>query len=114
MISRFTLRSTELRQPVTLSCKFLRRVDDGGVPDKILVEVKPPLPGHLYCSKIDLDQLVLAPRHKGAVLYPAISGWPCSVHICVPEEAGTWDLGPFRIADWGVIEQGNDPSTARK
>jgi hypothetical protein len=105
MATRFILRSTELRQPLVRECGFPQRVDDGGVPEKIFVMVEPPIPGSLYGSTRDLDRVVLAPRHKGAVLYPEVSEWPCHVHICVPKEGGDWERGPFRIADWGVIEK---------
>ena len=104
MVTRFRLRSTELREPLVLDCEFLRHVDDGGVPDKILVRVDPPIPGYVYGSATDLDRVVLAPRHKGASLYPEVSEWLCYVHICLPKEDGDWEHGPFRIADWGVIE----------
>jgi hypothetical protein len=103
--AEFILRSTELRQPLVRECEFLRRVDDGGVPEKILVIVEPHISGYLYASTTDLDRVVLAPRHKGAVLYPDVSEWPCHVHICIPKEGGDWEQGPFRIADWGVIEK---------
>lgn len=108
MVNNFTLRSTELRQPLVRSCEFLRRVDEGALPDKILVRVDQSVPGYLYGSVEDLDRFVLAPRHKGASIYPDVSEWPCHVHICLPKEGGTWDRGPYRIADWGVIEPNND------
>ena len=105
MITRFTLRSTELREPFVRQCDFLRLVDDGGTTEKILVSTDPPLPGYLYGSIEDLGRLVLAPRHEGAKLYPDVSEWPCFVHICLPKEGGDWDRGPWRVADWGVIEK---------
>jgi hypothetical protein len=108
MVARFTLRSTELREPWTRTCEFLRHVDEGAGPDKILVRVDPPVPGYLYGSTADLDRFVLAPRHKGASLYPDVSEWPCHVHVCLPKEGGTWDRGPYRIADWGLIERSSE------
>jgi hypothetical protein len=49
--------------------------------------------------------VVLSPRHKGAMLYPEVSEWPCDVQICLPKEGGDFERGPYRIADWGVIAQ---------
>jgi hypothetical protein len=37
-----------------------------------------------------------------------VSEWPCHVHVCLPKEGGTWDRGPYRIADWGLIERSGD------
>jgi hypothetical protein len=108
MVTSFTLRSTELREPWIRTCHFLRHVDEGAVPDKILVRVDLPVPGYLYGSATDLDHFVLAPRHSGASLYPDVSEWPCHVHVCVPKEHGTWDSGPYRIADWGLMERSSD------
>ncbi len=108
MIQRFTLSSTELREPWKRTCEFVRQVDEGAKPDKILVRVHPPVPGHLYGSAEDLDQFVLAPRHEGASIYPEVSQWPCHVHVCLPKEGGTWARGPYRVADWGLIDRGND------
>jgi hypothetical protein len=100
-----TLRSIEQRAPTLHACRVLQRVDDGGAPDKLLVEIDPSAPGNLYKYTGDLSRVVLAPRHKGVTLYPQVSEWPCHVHICVPKGDGTWTEGPFEIADWGVLEQ---------
>ena len=109
MVTSFRLSSTELREPWTRMCQFLRRVEEGGAaPDKILVRVVPPVPGHLYGSATDLNCFVLAPRHRGTSIYPEVSQWPCHVHVCLPKEGGTWDFGPYRIADWGLIERGSE------
>lgn len=108
MAARFTLRSTELREAWTRTCEVLRLVDDGSKPKKILVRVDPPVPGYLYGSTEDLDRFVLAPRHRGASIYPKVSEWPCHVHVCLPKEGGTWDRGPYRIADWGLIERSSE------
>ncbi len=108
MLARLTLRSTELREPWTRTCEFVRQVDEGAEPAKILVHVSTPVPGYLYGSAADLDQFVLAPRHEGASIYPDVSEWPCHVHICLPKEGGTWERGPYRVADWGVIVRGDE------
>jgi hypothetical protein len=101
-----TLRSTELREPWMRRCVVLRPVDEESTPSKILVRVDPAVPGYLYGITTNLDQFVLAPRHEGASVYPEVSEWPCHVHLCLPKEGGTWERGPYRIADWGVIERG--------
>jgi hypothetical protein len=113
MVSRFTLRSTELREPWTRTCDVLGQVDEGTGPNKILVQVDPPVPGFLYGSVADLDQFVLAPRHTGASIYPDVSEWPCHVYVCLPKEGGTWDRGPYRIADWGLMERSSETKTER-
>jgi hypothetical protein len=43
-------------------------------------------------------------RDYAASIFPDVTEWPCHVHICLPKEGGSWDHGPYRIADWGVIE----------
>jgi hypothetical protein len=101
----FTLKSIEQRQPLAHTCRVLNRVDDGGSPDKLLVEIDPPAPGQLYRQTTDVSRVVLSPRHVGVTLYPQISEWPCHVHICVPKLGGTWTEGPFEIADWGILER---------
>ena len=68
-------------------------VDEETKPHKVLVRVDPPVPGYLCESTADLNRLVLAPRHKGASIYPEVSEWPCHVHVCLPKEGGSWDRG---------------------
>ncbi len=99
---KFSLRSTELRN---YEIKHICTTVEVVTGNKILVKVDPPFPGHYYGSKSDFTQFVLAPRHEGAYLTPEISEWPCRVHICIPNEDGNWNAGPFRSLDWGIIEE---------
>lgn len=100
----FKLRSTELRDHQEVHrCVVLKTLSTDG-PSKLLVSVDPPIPGHFYDEPGDLDRIVLAPRHANATLAPQVSEWPCYVHICLPKHSGDWEQGPFRSADWGVIE----------
>jgi hypothetical protein len=99
---RFTLRSTELRDySEKHACRVLGTIQG----EKLLVEIDPPFPGYVYGLAHDLSRVVLAPRHQGSRLAPNISEWPCRVHICLPKEGGDFKNGPFRILDWGIIEQ---------
>ena len=101
----FTLRSIELRDPILHRCHVIQTLDDGHGSGKLLVELDPPAPGHVYGRATDVDRVVLAPRHKGAALVPSVSEWPCHVHVCVPRGGGTWDSGPFEVLDWAVIDR---------
>lgn len=102
----FTVRAMELRD---YSAKHLCTVLEvvGGEPgrEKLLVEVDPPIPGYVYDRPDDLDMIVVTPRHEGTSLLPEVSEWPCRVHMCIPEATGSWNKGPFRILDWGIIEK---------
>jgi hypothetical protein len=72
--------------------------------NKILIKLIPPIQGYLYGQNKDVETLVLAPRFEGSLLVPEISEWPCRVYMCMPEKDGSWENGPYRIIDWGIIE----------
>ena len=103
MAVKFKLKSTKRENARTYECESIGPVADGSGSTKIYASVDPPIPAFEYATANDLDRIVLAPRHEGASLFPAISEWPCHVHICVPEKGGDWRLGPFQILDWAVI-----------
>jgi hypothetical protein len=106
MPTPFTIRSTELRDySAKHFCTLLEVVSGEPGREKLLVEVDPPIPGHIYNRSQDLDMIVVSPRHDGTSLLPEISEWPCRVYICVPENGGSWSAGPFRVLDWGIIEK---------
>lgn len=109
MLGVFTIRSTELRDySAKHLCTVLEVVSREPGREKLLVEVDPPIPGHVYDRAQDLDVIVVSPRHEGASLLPEVSEWPCRVYICVPEDGGSWGEGPFRVLDWGIIEKPSD------
>ena len=97
----FSIRSTELRDYNNKhDCQIMKTVDD----NKILIKLIPPIPGYIYGQNKDVETLVLAPRFEGSYLLPEISEWPCRVYMCIPKKEGSWESGPFRILDWGIIE----------
>jgi hypothetical protein len=102
----FFLRSTELRNYRDWhKCVVIDVVQPAVHPQKIMVTVDPPIPGHLYSLSEDIRRLVLAPRHEGLTLTPQVSEWPAHVYMCLPKEGGDWREGPFRVLDWGVVSQ---------
>ena len=106
MDQSFWLHSTELRDyTVKHECRVLSVVDAGSQPARLLVEVTPPLPGHLYNLAQDLDQVILAPRLSGASLVPEVSEWPCPVYICAPSGGAERGWTSLEILDWGMIER---------
>jgi hypothetical protein len=108
MGQRFTLKSTELREPVVFHCEAGGPVPDGAVHARIYASVDPPIPAHTYDTPDDLDTVVLAPRLEGGSLYPSVSEWPCYVYLCVPKKGCDWKTGPFAIIDWAVIAKEDD------
>ena len=62
-------------------CWRLRRLRTDGRDDLLLVRINPPLIGQKYgLGDLDIDRVVLAPRHRGASLFP-VSEWPIYVHV---------------------------------
>jgi hypothetical protein len=98
-IPNFTLTSIELSSPIVHKCRILQRVNDGGIPDKLLVAIDPPASGAIYRYNGDPTRVVLAPRRVSVTIYPHVSEWPCHVHICIPRAEAAWTTGPFEIAD---------------
>lgn len=102
----FTIRSTELREySVKHRCTVLKVISAQAGREKILVGLDPSIPGYIYDQPKDLEKVVISPRHKGTTLLPEVSEWPLRVYMCIPEDGGDWNIGPFRILDWGIIEQ---------
>jgi hypothetical protein len=102
-VTTFFLRSIELRNyDKKHLCSVVSVVDE----NKLLVTVSPAVPAHIYEQSEDLEMLVLAPRYADISLAP-ISEWPCVVNICIPNSAGSWVGGPWRLLDIGEISQAN-------
>jgi len=108
----FYLSSTELREGYEpRACIVLKRLRSELRDDLALVSVEPPLPGSVYSSGGDLDQLVLASKHEGVSLF-SHHGWPLSVYICTVKEGAaiqddTLRSADLEIVDWGQV--GVDP-----
>jgi hypothetical protein len=99
-MEKFYVRSTELRSyNVKHGCIVLEVVDR----DKLLVELDPPIPSHVYGQIEDLNLIVLTARYEGTKLTPVVSEWPCKVNICLPKEGGNWKNGPWRLLDIGEL-----------
>lgn len=65
-------------------CWRLRRLATDTRDDLLLVRIAPPLPGQAFgLGDREIDQLLLAARHKGFSLFP-ISTWPVYVHVARP------------------------------
>lgn len=101
-MKQFYLKSVELRNYVEKHLCLVHDVVDG---NKLLVELRPPIPAHVYGSQDDLDFVVLAHRYEGSSLSPNISEWPCIVNVCVPKLKDGLRSGPWRILDIGEITQ---------
>ena len=64
-------------------CKILQRLWSDERQDYFLrMKIEPPINGHtVQIDKDEIDEVVVATRHKGASLHP-ISGFPVVVYIC--------------------------------
>ena len=104
----FYLVSTELREPYEpRACRIVRRLSSELRDDLALVEIRPPLPKHVYSTEKDVDCLVLAAKHEGQSLFSA-SELPMAVYICrttrplKPGEASV-PSSELSIIDWGKV-----------
>lgn len=111
----FYLASTEgygLDSP--RSCEIIKRLRGTGGRDYLLVRIEPPLGGQDFAvGGMDLDQIVLATRHRGDSLVP-IRHWPVYVHVArlrVPYKGQDVvrddQLEPIAWAELYATEQGN-------
>lgn len=78
----FYLASTEgygMEEP--RRCYAARRLRGDHRDDFLLVKIDPPLIGQKYgMGGKDLDEVIVATRHKGASLFP-VREWPVFVHV---------------------------------
>lgn len=82
-MNEFYLSSEELRNyHVKHKCSVIEVVDG----DKLHIVVDPVIPSWVYGTSLDLESVVIAPRHVGVSLVPEISEWPCIVNVLVPQE----------------------------
>ena len=62
-------------------CKVVKRLRGEERLDYLLISIDPPLPGQAFgLGARDLDQVVVATRHRGESLFP-IKRWPVFVHV---------------------------------
>lgn len=105
MLKYFTLKSEENRSySKTFGCTFLEVFHSKDEPDRILVALDEPIPSSVYNSSEDLRTLIISPHFKGYEVYPEIKPLPCHVYMAIPKENCSWENGPYKIIDWGIIE----------
>lgn len=105
MLKHFFVQSEENRNyPKKHGCKFVVAYSAKSQSTRILVTLDEPIPANVYNTKHDLTQLIISPHFEGYEIYPEIKPIPCHVYMVVPEDSGTWEQGPYRIVDWGIIE----------
>jgi hypothetical protein len=104
---RYRISTFDGRVDYVSTCEYVSQVDLQRYPAKVLVKLEPPFPEEAYAflGVAQVSQLVLSPRHQGAAIFPKISESPCHVHMCTPKPGGTWEAGPYRILDWGVLTE---------
>ena len=106
----FCLVSTELREPYPArQCRLVRRLRSELRDDLALVDLDPPLARHVYDTRDDVSQVILAARFEGASLFP-VTAWPLAVYICSlkdqTEVRGTVIASTdLAILDWGIVQQ---------
>lgn len=62
-------------------CRPIRRLYGENRDDYLLISIDPPLNGQvLGLGERELDQVIVATRHRGESLFP-ITRWPVSVHV---------------------------------
>ena len=89
-------------------CRRIKRVRSGSRDDLLLVTVEPPLIGQHYgLGCLDIHTLLLAPRHKGASLFP-IKQWPVFVNVARlliqrPEERERFDESELESIAWAEL-----------
>jgi hypothetical protein len=81
----FYLASTEgygMEEP--RRCWRMRRIATNKRDDLLLVRIDPPLLGQQYgLQGRDVEQVLVATRHKGGSLFP-VTQWPVYVHVARP------------------------------
>lgn len=81
----FYLASTEgygMEEP--RRCWRVKRLATSQRDDLLLARIEPPLIGQHYgLGGRDIELVLLAPRHKGASLFP-VDRWPIYVHVARP------------------------------
>ena len=103
----FTLRSEENRSyQKTYSCTFIKAYTSPKTqPNRLLVYLDESIPAEIYNTPTELDALIISPHLEGFEVYPEIKPLPCHVYMEIQKEGGSWELGPYTIIDWGVIEK---------
>jgi Tfp pilus assembly protein PilN len=105
MVRSFVVKPEENRNyPKKHICTFEDVFLSPNEPVRILVSLKERIPSNVYGTKTDLTKLIISPHFQGSEVYPEIKPIPCHVYMAVPAEAGSWEGGPYRIVDWGIIE----------
>lgn len=62
-------------------CKAVKRLRGENRDDYLLISIDPPLNGQTFgLGENDLDQVIVATRHRGQSLFP-IKQWPVFVHV---------------------------------
>jgi hypothetical protein len=62
-------------------CKAIKRLRGVDRDDYLLIAIDPPLNGQVFgLGGRDLDQVIIATRHRGDSLFP-INAWPVFVHV---------------------------------
>lgn len=62
-------------------CFRIKRLGGDFRDDYLLIKVDPPLVGQSHAlGGQDVDQIVIAPRHRGVSLFPILE-WPVFVHV---------------------------------
>jgi hypothetical protein len=84
MASDFYLTSSEgydyLARPPR-RCRAIKRLRGDARDDYLLIRIDPPLNGQIFgLGEHDIDQVIVATRHRGASLFP-ITQWPVFVHV---------------------------------
>jgi hypothetical protein len=89
-------------------CWRLKRLATRHRDDVLLVKIEPPLVGQKYGRGArDVDQVLMAPRHHNASLFP-ISEWPLYVHVALalierPEERDLLREDEFVSIAWAEL-----------
>ncbi len=89
-------------------CWRLKRLATGQRDDLLLVRIEPPLLGQKYgLGGRDIDLVILAPRHRGASLFP-VSEWPVYVHVARllvddPENRERLDSNDMEEIAWAEV-----------
>lgn len=62
-------------------CRSIKRLSGEDRDDYLLIGIDPPLNGQVFgLGERDVDQVVVATRHRGETLFP-IKRWPVFVHV---------------------------------
>lgn len=108
----FYLTSTEMDKSYTpRACTILKRVSNPFRDDIALVRIVPPLPKEIYKTAHDLDELLLASRLQGSILFP-FSQSPVYVYICELKDKNEVkkdfiEKDNLTILDWGEVTSEN-------